>query len=335
MSETRRMTSTAARINRSFTWRLITVLFWVNLLVLALALGGWCYYQEKAALGAAWQPNIWRSVQISSDVPWYTKPATTVYSFRAPTQQESHVVIAGDYCMRVAWMFIALLCAEFLMILCQYGAGRRRAERLLTPLRRMAETAQSLDKTFDTRKYHDLEEAISQVNVGVDNARIVVAAPVEVSGTAALAGILKAYESAASTQLSDEAKAVAGSEMVLTGDLADMIGSDDAVELLAMVKNAIAEYHLDDYDSLRPYVEQGAKQLGVQLTEDQIDQITKLGVQIAKLDLDPEKLAGQLNGLVDNIQKIQKVQQSAGSIFTNIKTAVQGFFNWIGSWFKR
>lgn len=170
---------------------------------------------------------------------------------------------------------------------------------------------------------------------GVDNARIVVAAPVEVSGTAALAGILKAYESAASTQLSDEAKAVAGSEMVLTGDLADMIGSDDAVELLAMVKNAIAEYHLDDYDSLRPYVEQGAKQLGVQLTEDQIDQITKLGVQIAKLDLDPEKLAGQLNGLVDNIQKIQKVQQSADSIFTNIKTAVQGFFNWIGSWFKR
>ena len=170
---------------------------------------------------------------------------------------------------------------------------------------------------------------------GVDNARIVVAAPVEVSGTAALAGILKAYESAASTQLSDEAKAVAGSEMVLTGDLADMIGSDDAVELLAMIKNAIAEYHLDDYDSLRPYVEQGAKQLGVQLTEDQIDQITKLGVQIAKLDLEPEKLAGQLNGLVDNIQKIQKVQQSAGSIFTNIKTAVQGFFNWIGSWFKR
>ena len=155
---------------------------------------------------------------------------------------------------------------------------------------------------------------------GVDNARIVVAAPVEVSGTAALAGILKAYESAASTQLSDEAKAVAGSEMVLTGDLADVIGSDDAVELLAMVKNAIAEYHLDDYDSLRPYVEQGAKQLGV---------------QVAKLDLDPEKLAGQLNGLVDNIQKIQKVQQSAGSIFTNIKTAVQGFFNWIGSWFKR
>lgn len=134
----------------------------------------------------------------------------------------------------------------------------------------------------------------------------------------------------------DEAKAVAGSEMVLTGDLADMIGSDDAVELLAMVKNAIAEYHLDDYDSLRPYVEQGAKQLGVQLTEDQIDQITKLGVQIAKLDLDPEKLAGQLNGLVDNIQKIQKSSAVPPTVSSpTSRPPVQGFFNWIGSWFKR
>lgn len=36
MSEYRRMTSTAARINRSFTLRLIFVLFWVNLFVLTL-----------------------------------------------------------------------------------------------------------------------------------------------------------------------------------------------------------------------------------------------------------------------------------------------------------
>ena len=47
-----------------------------------------------------------------------------------------------------------------------------------------------------------------------------------------------------------------------------------------MVKNAIAEYHLDDYDSLRPYVEQGAKQLGVQLTEEQIDQIIGVKAEV-------------------------------------------------------
>lgn len=169
---------------------------------------------------------------------------------------------------------------------------------------------------------------------GVQNARIVVAAPVDVSGTAALAGILKAYETAASTELSREAKAAAGSEMMLTGNLADLIGSDQAVELLAMVKQAIADYNLDDFDSLRPYVVEGARQLGVSLTDAQIDEITELGVRIAKLDLDPDQLAAQLNGLIDNIQKIQDVQQKASSIFDNIKTAVQGFFDWIGSWFR-
>ena len=173
------------------------------------------------------------------------------------------------------------------------------------------------------------------ITAGVQNAKIVVAAPVEVSGTAALAGILKAYEQAIDTNLSSLAKAVAGNEIVVTGDLADVIGSDEAVELLAMVKQAIADYNLDDYDTLRPYVVQGAKQLGVQLTDAQIDQITRLGVEFAKLDLDPEQLADQLNGLIGNIQKIQMAQQTASTIFTQIKDAVQGFFNWIGSWFKR
>ncbi|MGN1248753.1 MAG: DUF1002 domain-containing protein [Candidatus Spyradocola sp.] len=173
------------------------------------------------------------------------------------------------------------------------------------------------------------------ITAGVQNAKIVVAAPVEVSGTAALAGILKAYEQGINDNLSSLAKAVAGNEIVLTGDLADVIGSEQAVELLAMVKQAIADYNLDDYDTLRPYVVQGAQQLGVQLTDAQIDQITKLGVEFAKLDLDPEQLASQLNGLIDNIQKIQVAQQTATTIFTQIKDAVQGFFNWIGSWFKR
>lgn len=171
------------------------------------------------------------------------------------------------------------------------------------------------------------------ITAGVENAHIVVAAPMEVSGTAALAGILKAYESAADISLSSLAKSVAGSEMVLTGELSDFIGSEDAVELLAMVKQAIAEYNLDDYDTLRPYVVQGAKQLGVQLTEDQIDRITQLGVEFAQLDLDPEQLAAQLNGLVDNIQKIQLAQQKATTFLDTVKTAVQGFFSWLGSWF--
>ena len=172
MSENRRMTSTAARINRSFTLRLAVLLFWVNLFVLLLVTASWCYAVEKEALGTAWQPNLQRTVDIAAADRWYNWPGTVRYTFRSPQQQDSHTVQGAFFFRQVTRQFVALLCAEALLILSDYGAGRRKAERLLTPLRRMAETAQSLDKTFDTRKYHDLEESISQLDVGLENARI-------------------------------------------------------------------------------------------------------------------------------------------------------------------
>lgn len=172
MSEYRRMTSTAARINRSFTLRLIMILFWVNLFVLGLTVVSWCYAQEKQALALAWQPNLRRSVSLDTSLPWYRWPDTVVYSFRSPQQTEVHTVNGGAFFHQVSRLFVALLCGEALLILSDYGAGRRKAERLLTPLKRMAETAQNLDKGFDTRKYHDLEQTISQIDVGTENARI-------------------------------------------------------------------------------------------------------------------------------------------------------------------
>lgn len=167
------------------------------------------------------------------------------------------------------------------------------------------------------------------ITAGVQNAKVVVAAPVEVSGTAALAGILKAYETASSEEISDLARNIAGSEMVLTGELSDAIGSDEAVELLAMVKQAIADYDLDDYDTLRPYVEQGAYQLGVQLTEEQIDQVTNLGVKFAQLDFDPQQLSQQLNGIVNDLQKIRLAQEKTLSALDRIIDMLKKFLDWL------
>ena len=172
MSESRRMTSTAARINRSFTLRLISVLFWVNLAVLGLIAVSWCYYHEKGALQEYWQPNLQRHVSVNTSQPFYHWPSTVVYTFKSPLQEDVHTVAGGAFWRQVAYLFIALLCVEALLLLSEYGAGRRKAERLLRPLKRMAETAQTLDKTFDTRKYHDLEEAISQINVAAEDTRI-------------------------------------------------------------------------------------------------------------------------------------------------------------------
>lgn len=176
--------------------------------------------------------------------------------------------------------------------------------------------------------------ASALATAGVTDASVVVAAPVPVSGTAALAGILMAYESAAGASLSAAAKEAAGSEMVLTGDLADLIGSDAAVELLRQVKQAIADYNLTDFDSLRPYVVEGARQLGVQLSDEQIDRITELGVRIARLDIDPEQLAQQLQGLAEGAQRLQEISDSAGGFFSRVGGALQRFWSWLTGLFQ-
>ncbi len=172
MSETRRMTSIAARINRSFTLRLVILLFWVDILVMALVTVSWCYSQEREALDTAWQPNLQRSVVITAGEKWTQWPGSVQYSFKSPQQTETHTAEGGRFFRQAIRLCAALLCAEALLILSDYGAGRRKAERLLTPLRRMTETAQTLDKTFDTRKYHDLEQTISQIDVGTGDVRI-------------------------------------------------------------------------------------------------------------------------------------------------------------------
>lgn len=170
MSETRRTTSTAARINRSFTLRMAVILFWVDLFILVLTVISWCYIQEKIAFTGNWQPSLSRSLTIASDLPWYRWPETVVYRFHDASQ--SFTVSGGYFFRMAAHMFIVLLFMEALLILMDYGAGRRKAEKLLSPLKRMAQTANSLDKNFDTGKYHDLEESISRIDVSIEDARI-------------------------------------------------------------------------------------------------------------------------------------------------------------------
>ena len=171
--------------------------------------------------------------------------------------------------------------------------------------------------------------ASALATAGVENADIVVAAPVEVSGTAALAGIFKAYETASGQVLSDVAKALAGEEMLTLGNLADVIGTEEAEELIAMGKQYALENGLTDPEKARPYVEEAARQLGVSLSDSQIDTITSLLIRIVEQDLSAEEIAKQLNALNSSIQKFEQVKQGAATFFEKVKITFQS----IGDWF--
>lgn len=177
--------------------------------------------------------------------------------------------------------------------------------------------------------------ASALATAGVENADIVVAAPVEVSGTAALAGIFKAYETASGQVLSDVAKALAGEEMLTLGNLADVIGTEEAEELIAMGKQYALENGLTDPEKARPYVEEAARQLGVSLSDSQIDTITSLLIRIVEQDLSAEEIAKQLNALNSSIQKFEQVKQGAATFFEKVKITFQSIGDWFMGLFGR
>lgn len=74
------------------------------------------------------------------------------------------------------------------------------------------------------------------VTAGVSDAKVIAASPFEVSGTAALTGILKAFEEVTGDVISDEQKKIANEEMITTGELGEDIGKESASTLVREVK---------------------------------------------------------------------------------------------------
>ncbi len=165
---------------------------------------------------------------------------------------------------------------------------------------------------------------------GVKNADVVVAAPMQVSGTAALAGIFKAYEQAADVTLSDVAKAVGGEELAITGQLAEYLGTDEAVALIGRVKQEIVEQGLDNEEAIRPAIENAARELNLQISQSQIDMLVSFALKIFELDMDPQQIADQAQGILRTIENLQKAQEATSGFFQSVSTS----FNAVVDWFK-
>ncbi len=132
---------------------------------------------------------------------------------------------------------------------------------------------------------------------GVKNAKVVADAPFPVSGTAALAGILTAYQTASGTSIPLGQQRTAAQEMMVTGNLGDQIGNKAAASTLMMrVKNTVIQNHLTSPAAIQPVVVNEANKLSITLTQNQITTITNLMVSISRLSLNAATLTTQLKG---------------------------------------
>ncbi len=137
---------------------------------------------------------------------------------------------------------------------------------------------------------------------GVENASIKVAGPFNITGTAALVGVMKAYEKMTGEAISEESKDAATNELVTTGELAENIGdSDDAEALIALIKEKVVEGNLKSEEDIMNAVEEAADQLEIKLSEEDRQLILELMEKIKNLDIDMDQLKEQAKAVYDKL----------------------------------
>lgn len=172
---------------------------------------------------------------------------------------------------------------------------------------------------------------------GITDARIVVAAPFEVSGTAALTGVYKAYEDMTGKKLDDIAKLVSTQELTITGELAGEIGSVDSTSIVNDLKLMLDETRKMSDDEIRAEIVEIAGRYNVSLTDTQIRQLISLCRSLEGLDADSlkarvEEVQGTLKKVSDAKTKVvgfaesvKKVVTSVASFFDRIKDIIAKF----------
>lgn len=171
---------------------------------------------------------------------------------------------------------------------------------------------------------------------GVTDADIIVAGPTPISGTAALVGVLKAYQEMTGKEISDSVVDTALNELVLTGQLEESLkGVSDAEveEFIAYIKALIAKDDLTDDEGINGAIDEACEKYGVTLSDDEHQQIVDLVKKINSLGID-------LNGLVDYAESLYNSfkngdSSSSGGIAAVVGGFFKSVFSSVGDFFKK
>lgn len=164
---------------------------------------------------------------------------------------------------------------------------------------------------------------------GITDARVIVSAPFPVSGTGALTGVYKAYEDITGTALNDLAKLVGAEELVVTGELAEYIGSEEAAGIVASLKEILDQTQAMSDDEVRSEIRRIAEAYSVAVTDAQVQQLLDL---VRKLEgLDTGELQQRLTGLAQTAQAVNTVSDTISRVYESVKD----FFASVGDFFVR
>ena len=163
---------------------------------------------------------------------------------------------------------------------------------------------------------------------GITDASIIVAAPFEVSGTAALSGVYKAYEDMTGKKLDDLAKLVSTQELTVTGELAAQIGAMDSTAIVNELKLMLDVTQTMSDDEIRAEIREIASRYNVNLTNTQVEQLLTLCRSLEGLDA--ESLKARVQDVQNTLQKVSDAKTKVVGFVQGVKKVVEsvsGFFD--------
>ena len=179
MNANRRFNSIARRIHSAWQWKKLWQIILLNLVAVLTCLAAYLYAQETSVTGAfaGWQ--IPRGMTGDAALRGTDALYGLVYHFT--WQGAVHDVPLNGFFYLVARFGGPVLAGEGVLWLLGFFGSARGARRLLKPLDRIAQTAQRLSdeagsrraaeaeqarRGLDEEKFHNLEHAIEQIDIG-------------------------------------------------------------------------------------------------------------------------------------------------------------------------
>lgn len=158
---------------------------------------------------------------------------------------------------------------------------------------------------------------------GVKDAVVYVAAPFDVSGTAALAGIYKAYEVSAGENLDAQRKDLGAREIGVMVRIAQEIGSPEkASQFLTLLKERMAEHPPTSRDEILALIRELEQELGIQLSDALRGELATLVEKLRDAGIDWQAVTAQL----------QQVREQVNRFLGEDTPIIRDFFNRLWDW---
>ena len=170
---------------------------------------------------------------------------------------------------------------------------------------------------------------------GLENAEVRVAGPFNISGTAALVGAMKAYGEMTGETINPENADAATEELVITSELGESLGEQEQAEaLIGAVKDIIVAEEVEEPEKIEAVIDDTAKKMNIQLTEEDKAKIAGLMEKIGSLDLNVDALKEQAKDLYQKLEDmdIQISEEQVKGVLATIISWFEKIINVIKGW---